>query len=206
MTPRPSRPGRARAGRPLLAAAALVAGAVGAGGTVALWNADDGTPLGLVTAGNLDVELLGEPNWRETSPDVADAGPIDDGFLARPGDTVTMSQQLTTELRGDNMLGALTVDWDEAPQLAAGTTATYSVRDASGRTVLHDVPLGDTATIEGLDTDDAGRTDVLTLEVAIEFTSAMDDRVGPDAAAQVTDLGTIVVDLDQVRTGEGFSS
>ncbi|HLT83411.1 MAG TPA: alternate-type signal peptide domain-containing protein [Phototrophicaceae bacterium] len=211
MTPRHTPPRRGRRRRspgPLVAAAALLAGAVGAGGTVALWSSDGSSPMGVVTAGDLDIDLVGSPVWRETSADVTGTPraiePAD--FLARPGDTVTLAQDFRTELQGDNMLGRITVDWEQPPALAVGVSATYSVRDSADALVVEDVALGDAGTLAPLDTDDDGRSDTFTLEVTIAFDREMDDRFAADAAAQVADLGTVVIDLDQVRAGEGFTS
>lgn len=189
----------------LVAAAGLLAGAVGAGGTAALWVSDGTSPLGQLVAGNLEVDLLGAATWQETSADVATAPRTIDPatFLARPGDTVTVEQRFTTELRGANMSGVLRVARDGGPQLPAGVFATYTVRDAADVAVVEDVPLGTPATLPALDTDDDGRSDTFVLEVAIDLTRATADRVGPTAATQVADIGALVLTLDQVRNGEG---
>jgi len=204
VTPRPTpRPARRRRGSlPIVAGAALLAGAVGAGGTVALWHAAAELPLGTVTTGNLDIDTVGGTVWHETSPDVPDAPRrIDPAtFLARPGDSLLMSQRLTTELEGDNMLGRLSVGWERVPALPDGVTATYSVLDAAGDPLVAGAPLG----AERMVTLDGAR--VLTVEVAIALGEGTSDRVGADAAPQLADLGTVVVDLEQVRTGEGFAS
>jgi len=208
VNPPPRRPRRRRSSAgPVVLAAAFLAGAVGAGGTAALWSSDGGTPLGAVVSGDLDVELLGPTRWHETSPDVPgtprEVDPAE--FLVRPGDTLTVRQQFTTELTGDNMLGRLTVAWAQPPALPAGAAATYAVRDGADDVVVSDVPLGTSATLPDLDTDDDGRTDTFTLEVTLGFADTA-DRFGPDAAPQVADLGAVVLRLEQARTGEGFSS
>ncbi|WP_152187677.1 hypothetical protein [Georgenia satyanarayanai] len=204
MTPRPTprRPRRRRGSLPIVAGVALLAGAVGAGGTVALWHTAAELPLGTVTAGNLDIETVGGAVWQETSPDVPGSPRrIDPAtFLARPGDSLLMSQRLTTALEGDNMLGRLSVGWEREPALPDGVTATYSVLDAAGDHLVIGAPLGE----ERLVTLDGGGA--LTLEVAVALGEGTSDRVGADAAPQLADLGTVVVDLDQVRTGEGFTS
>src|SRR5690606_41765637 len=208
---RPTPPRRARRRRsagPLVAAAALLAGAVGAGGTVALWTSGGSSPTGSITAGDLDIELVGDTAWRETSRDVPgtprDIDPEE--FLARPGDTVTLTQDFRTVLQGDNMLGHLTVDWERAPDLATGTAATWTVRDAAHTALVEDVPLGSSRTLPALDTDDDGRSDTFTLEVTVTFDREMPDRFAAGAPVQVADLGTIASVLDQVRGGEGGCS
>ena len=189
-------------------AVALLAGVVGAGGTVALWSTGEGASPAELTAGDLDIELLGTAEWLETSADVATAPrPIDPtDFLARPGDSVTLTQDFTTELQGDNLTGVLGVDWEETPSLPAGVSATYAVRDAGGAALATDVPVGTRAALDRLDADDDGRSDTFTIEVTIALAPDMDDRVGADAAPQVAELGDIVLTLDQTRSGEGFTS
>lgn len=205
MTTRPTaRRARRRRGQlPLVAGAALLAGAVGAGGTLALWHAATDLPLGTITAGNLAIDTVGDTVWLETSPDVPGAPrAIDpDTFLARPGDSLLMSQRLTTDLEGDNMRGRLTVGWERQPALPGGVTATYTVLDAAGDALVAGALLGEQRLVA---LDDDGRD--LTVEVAITLGEGTSDRVGADAAPQLTDLGSVVVDLEQVRTGEGFTS
>lgn len=200
-------PPRRRSAGPLLTlAAALAACAIGAGSTLALWSADGDMPLGTITSGTLGIELVGQTEWRETSPDVAAAPrPVDAAtFLARPGDTLTASQQFSTRLRGDNLLGVLTVDWEHPPELAVGVSATYSVRDQDGAALVDGIALGDSTTVEALDTDDTGRTDLFTLDVDVVVEGA--DRVGPGTAPPLADLGTIVVELDQLRNRDEATS
>lgn len=193
---------------PLVAAAALLAGAAGAGGTAALWRTDGSEPLPQLVAGDLAIDLVGPSAWLETSADVPTAPrPIDPAtFLARPGDAVTLRQQFTTGLSGDNLSGLLAVGWDDAPSLPAGASATYAVRDADDVAIVAGVPVGTAAPLERLDTDDDGRSDVFTLEVTIELAADMADRTGAGAAPQVADLGDVVLTLDQTRTGQGFTS
>ncbi|MBD8061598.1 alternate-type signal peptide domain-containing protein [Oceanitalea stevensii] len=201
--PTPRRARRRRGSLPLVAGAALLAGATGAGGTVALWHAAADMPLGTITAGNLHIDTVGGTVWHETSVDVPGTPRrVDpDTFLARPGDSLLMSQQLSTELEGDNLRGRLTVGWEREPALPDGVTATYAVLDEAGDPLVSGVPLGEERLVT---LDDDGR--VLTVEVALTLGRGTGDRVGADAAAQLTDLGTVVVDLEQVRTGEGFTS
>lgn len=201
-------PTRRRRAPVALVATALLAAAAGATGTAALWSSGEPTPLARLTAGDLDIELLRTAEWLETSADVASAPRLIDPteFLARPGDAVTVSQDFTTELQGDNLVGLLSASWATDPALPSGTTATYTVRDAEGAAVATDVPVGTQTVIERLDADDDGRSDVFTLEVTIEWSQEMADRVGVDAAPQVVDLGDIVLGLEQTRTGEGFTS
>jgi len=73
--------------------------------------------------------------------------------------------------------------------------------DAAGDALVAGAPLGEQRLVA---LDDDGRD--LTVEVAITLGEGTSDRVGADAAPQLTDLGSVVIDLEQVRTGEGFTS
>lgn len=202
MTPHHRRSRRRHGRLPIVAGVALLAGALGAGGTVALWHAAADLPLGTVTAGTLDIDTVGPAVWQETSPDVAGTPRrIDpETFLARPGDTLLMTQRLATALEGDNLRARLSVGWERKSVIPAGVTATYTVRDAAGDPLVAGIPVGEERKVDL----DEGRA--LTVEVALSLGDGTTDRVGADAPVQLTDLGALVVDLEQVRTGEGVPS
>lgn len=190
--------------------AALVV-AVGAGAaTYALWTADGVAPAGVITAGDLDIALAPDSfAWRETSSDVA-VGARQSGttpetfadFVAMSGDSFIVSQGFTTTLGGDNMLGLLRVGWGSPPHLPDGVSATYRVLDGDDDEVAT-APLGHPVEVRDLPAGD----DRWTVEVSLDLAHGRPDRYttfsGTDPA-EITDLGTIVVDLDQVRTGTGF--
>src|SRR5690606_3743224 len=108
--------------------------------------------------------------------------------------------------QGDNMLGHLTVDWERAPDLATGTAATWTVRDAAHTALVEDVPLGSSRTLPALDTDDDGRSDTFTPEITATFDRYMPDRFAADAPGEVAARGTIAADLGQVRSGGGLAA
>ncbi|PFG40444.1 alternate signal-mediated exported protein [Georgenia soli] len=183
--------------------------AVGAGAaTYALWTADGDAPAGVITAGDLDIALRPDSfTWQETSPDVAaqQSGTTRDSFaefVAMSGDTFTVSQGFTTTLEGDNMLGVLSVSWGTQPQLPAGVSASYRVLDAADAEVAS-ARLGQRVEVRDLPVGEES----WTVEVDLTFAEDKPDRYttfsGTDPV-EITDLGTIVVDLDQVRTGTGF--
>lgn len=200
---------------PALAGVALLAGLATGGGTFALWTAGSAVPNVVVSSGNLDIETAGT-TWTETSADV-EAAPhtIDpNDFLVREGDTVEVRYEFTTHLQGDNMLGELSVDWDEgAPSLPTNVTGTYAVyrvqggADAALTDVTNPPTLGDTVTLDGnsqqIDAGDAGRTDTFAVVVELDFTG-MPDRFDAGSTVQTADLGQLQVTLEQTRTGVGF--
>ncbi|WP_043500078.1 hypothetical protein [Georgenia sp. SUBG003] len=188
--------------------AALVV-AVGAGAaTYSLWTADGEAPAGAIVSGDLDIALAPDSfAWQETSADVVDQQSATTResfarFVAMSGDSFTVSQRFTTTLEGENMLGLLSVGWGSQPRLPDGVTATYRVLDSDDDEVAS-AALGQPVEVADLP---VGR-DSWTVEVSLDLDDAKPDRYttfsGTDPA-ELTDLGTIVVDLDQVRTGTGF--
>src|SRR5690606_2981168 len=105
-------PGEARGGARDMTRRSTILGAlfllvVGASAlaTYALWGQQVTVPVGVISKGNLDIELVGTASWTETSPDVAPAhavGMLPDGetadHLATSGDSFTLTQDFTTEL------------------------------------------------------------------------------------------------------------
>lgn len=190
--------------------------------TYALWGQQVTLPVGVISRGNLDIELVGTASWTETSPDVAPAHAValqPDGetaaHLATPGDSFTLTQDFTTELEGDNLAARVTVDWDTAPALApAGqVTASYTLTTPGGTTTAA-APLGSALTLPGTP-DNLTPAELAAwppgspwrLTVTLSFAGA-DVLVSPAdvATAPVTELGTIALHLDQVRDGDGFDS
>ena len=188
--------------------AALVV-AIGAGAaTYALWTGDGDASAGVITAGNLDIALTPDSfAWRETSPDVdaRQSGTARESFarfVAMSGDSFTVSQGFTTTLEGDNMLGLLSVGWASPPRLPGGVSATYRVLDADDDEVAS-ARLGQPVEVRDLPVG----SDSWTVEVDLTFAGDKPDRYttfsGTDPV-EITGLGAIVLDLDQVRTGTGF--
>lgn len=170
--------------------------------TYSLWSDPATTPGGTITAGNLQLAPNGKTIWTETSPDVpktTNAGktiePAD--FLATPGDTFNIKQSFTSTLAGENMLGKIAVRWDQAAALPPGVSATYILKTADASTTA--VPLGTAVSIP----DRPVGTDTVSVEVNLVFDGKKADRF--TNPTELATLGTIVVDLDQVRTGKGFN-
>jgi alternate signal-mediated exported protein len=88
-----------------LAGAAGVALLTGSFGTYAVWTDDAVLGESAVTAGELSVTAVGDPQWTDLA----------EGDLLVPGDTVTVTQDFTVVATGENMQGKL----DFAPGDAA---------------------------------------------------------------------------------------
>lgn len=180
---------------PLLATAALAAGAALGGGTLALWNSTASGSAATVVAGNLDISSA-DVTWAETSEDVD--SPQAGTFLVRQGDTATAVFPFQAVLDGDNLAANIGVDWRVAPSLPAGVTGDYVVLDADENEVASGV-LG--ASNAALARVTAGGD--YELQVTLDF-AGLDDRFGADSTVQTADLGEFDVTLTQIRSGEGF--
>ena len=193
---------------PLLAGTAILAISLGGAATYALWGAAGEHPFAAITAGDLAIELVDEAVWRETSGDVAGTPREIDPrtFRARPGDSFEIRQEFITTVEGENMLARVTVsEASTGPTLPPGVRADYVVLDDDGEPVGDPVALGNELIVDRVEADDVRRTDTFTLVVGLEL---LDGEVafGPNGAASVVDLGTIAIDLQQVREGTGFIS
>lgn len=191
----------------LLASGGLLTGLVLSGGSFALWSDSDDVDGGQIVAGNLDITLDGETIWNETSTDVDNPQqPLDPAdFLVRPGDTFEISQDFSTDLQGDNMLAGLKVSWGDPAELPDGVQASYVVVNPRGDD-SGPADLGTAVELDAVPSDNAGHSDGYTLVIDLEFTENVADRFSADADAVLANLGQIVLDLEQTRTGEGFNS
>lgn len=182
----------------------ILALGVAAGSTsYALWNADDSMASAKIVSGNLSLSPAGKTVWTETSPEKTTyrgTEIIPSEFLATPGDTFSITQSFTSTLEGENMLGKIGVNWSKPKQQAAlpeGVTATYTLKNASGFSTLS-TELGEPTTVDNLPVG----SNTWTVTVNLVLADSKADRFKD--LAELAKLGTIVVDLDQVRTGTGF--
>src|SRR5690625_1836395 len=113
----PARP-RGRWRLPALAASGLLTGLLLAGGTLTLWTADTAGAVGTVVSGDLRIDLSGPPRWDETSTYVEapqqDLDPA--AFLARPGDTVELTQASDVAPPGANVPAGTSGRWATHPR------------------------------------------------------------------------------------------
>jgi len=193
------------------AVAAVLTATVMSSATYALWSTDAEASIGVLRSGDLDLELLGDLRWAETSPGLGDhavasgtGGTAD--HVAVPGDSFTVTQRFRTTLEGDNLRARLTVSWVPTGPVPAGVQGTYVVTPPSG------VPSAPTALGTPL-TLPSGAGASLPLGagewtlVATLAWNGVDRVVAPSTltgqpAASVG--GTIQVDLRQVR-GDGLA-
>ena len=193
------------------ASAVLVAG-VAAGITYALWSNGASVASGVIRSGTLDLVLLGSPTWAETAP-VSDQGAVGGDLtvahLTTPGDALTLTQQFRTDLVGDNLAARLKVSWSNGapPSLLGGrVTATYHVMMPSGATTT-ETPLGTALVVPSgsANLTPANASGTWTLVVTLSCSGS--DVVVPASGvstAPTFSTGDVVIELDQVRDGDGF--
>lgn len=185
-----------------LAGGVIALGIASGATTYSLWSDPAAIAGGTITSGNLKLDPSGTTTWTETSPDVprtTHAGTAIDPatFLATPGDTFRITQAFTSVLEGENMLGKIAVGWDQPQALPAGVSATYVLKAPGTSTAPR--PLGTAVSVADLP---AG-TATWTVQIDLAFAASKTDRF--TNPAELAKLGNIVVDLDEVRTGEGFT-
>lgn len=191
-----------------VALSAVLTASLAAGMTYAMWSSDAEASIGVLRSGNLDLELIDGVQWAETSPDAGNHWTPPRGgaasHLAVPGDTFTVTQRFRTTLEGDNLRARLTVTWIPTGPLPSGVGGTYVVK-SSGRTVGSGA-LGSTLVLPSTALPDG--TAEWELVATITWSGA--DRVVPASAlpAQPTTSvsGDLQLDLEQVRTGDGFTT
>ncbi|QXQ10596.1 hypothetical protein [Paeniglutamicibacter sp. Y32M11] len=180
----------------------LTLGIASAATTYSLWSEPATSNVGSIVSGNLDLAKQGATLWTETSPDdtTYTGQQIDPAtFLAVPGDSFKITQAFSTVLEGENMLGKIGVRWTTPQALPSGVTATYKLI-GPGNIATVAKPLGSVVAVSDLPVGAA----TWTVEVSLSFAASKADRFNDPA--DLSNLGTIVVDLDQIRTGTGFTS
>ncbi|MCL2422470.1 MAG: alternate-type signal peptide domain-containing protein [Micrococcales bacterium] len=207
----------------------LVAGVAAAvligGSTFALWSVSQSLDGGTITAGDLDLTLASTgPDYYDVSDDRADAEALTigdiDGLVGHaidastwrmvPGDTVAVVYEVEVTLEGDNMIGALSVDVEDAALLIPEMDYAVEVYLADGTQldVATDgvVYLAAPETGQGGDPDAEATTPVhamatnsetLTVVVFGTFDPDTSDR---DSVTVTETLAGVSISLKQVRT------
>lgn len=199
----------------LVVAGVLLLASAAGGLTYAFWSQPASASVAAIRSGSLDVELVGPATWADTSPGTAphDVPLGADGrtaaHLATPGDAYTVTQRFRTTLDGANLRARVAVDWQSPPSLPAGVTASYRVTSSAGAGT-GTTALGTSVELPGGGASLASGSATWTVTVTLRWTSATDLVVPADALAsgpaQHADLGTLLIELHQVRDGDGFES
>lgn len=214
--------------RRLCGALAAIAGAslLTAGATHALWTDADATDPGVLTAGTLDVTVLGAPMWTDISPDRASSAVPDvSGYRMVPGDVLQGQFDVEVSLGGNNLTADLEIAVADAagPLLTAphGVDITFTVVKQPDQSRLHmpsgpiystatDVGVPGTATIglrarDNVASQDSSRAEFSSAhdidpDLSVLVTARFDpDTPGRVRAQQQLDLGDLAISLRQVR-------
>ncbi|HLS25635.1 MAG TPA: alternate-type signal peptide domain-containing protein [Beutenbergiaceae bacterium] len=193
----------------------LLAGAAGAalllgGGTFALWSDSEQVDGGSITAGNLDVALVGDVAWADVSADRDDSphGIDLSEFRIVPGDTIQGEFGFEAALEGDNMVAELTLDGGAAAgdlldrldvKVTVDGDGVQETTDWDGAPIQVQFGSEDNTNLDGLLTLPAttSGTAAFTVTVTVDFDEDTPDQVLTQATAA---LGDLTVGLDQVRT------
>lgn len=193
--------------------AGIAGGALLLGGTTfALWSDSITVPSGVITSGNLDVELL-ETSWQDISADRTD-GPhaIDlSTFKIVPGDEIQGTFAVDLGLSGENLVAKLSLSGSNALSgaLASGLIdLSYTVLDDQGAVVVSGGSTGVDLNLASRDNSQPGTmltipattdgTAEFTVNVAVTFNETVSDR---DLTQVSADLAESAIELVQVRTG-----
>lgn len=187
------------------AAAALVGATVGVGATQASWTDAAAASTGTITAGDLDISLAGAETVTVLNSGSTPMTIDPDTYKVSRGDVVTFTQPMTTTLEGDNMSGTLSTKWSKASSLPKGVTGTYVLMNDDGTELSAPAEIGTPVQAKNIPND---KQRPAKLVVHLDF-SGVGDEWSKDTSLSdtpsVADIGTIEVDLDQVRTGTGFN-
>ncbi|MEV7974141.1 hypothetical protein [Cellulomonas sp. NPDC089187] len=199
-------------------AATLIIAALLLGGTLALWASDAGFRGGQVTAGDLVLDS-GTTTWRQVTPGVDSprtgvvSSTAPDDMFTMPGDVIEFVQPVSTTLYGDNIVGGMSVRFADPDNLAADVEAGrvevgFVVLDAEGTQVAPrtgEAPLGSTVVVPGLTGSSPGTTEDWTVVIRVDVLGDYAWAQGePVTAAGLWNTGEVLVELQQVREGDGF--
>lgn len=209
------------------AGAALTIGALaaslGGGAVYAAWSDSEQAGGGTITAGNLDVALVGDETgaWQDVSADRSDSPhEIDlDTFKIVPGDTIQGTYAVDAALQGDNLVAKLGMKNAQTGTPVGnligdtnGVKITYSLVKADGSPVAGatDIAVGTDTNVTFAAADNSNKGDLPTLPAELDETAdynvvvkATFDANTPDQTRVKTQaaLSDMTVSLDQVRSG-----
>lgn len=193
----------------------IIAGAAGAalllaGSTFALWSDSGKAPGGVITSGNLDVDVV-STQWKDVSADRADSPHDIDlaKFKIVPGDTIQGEYAVDAGLEGDNLVANLALKNGGAltGALKSGLVdVEYTVLDADRNEVATGSSTGVDVTLASSDNSAPGTlaklpsatdgTSDFTVVVSVTFDQSTSDR---DLVQAQAELAGSSIQLKQVR-------
>ncbi len=172
-----------------LAAVVAVLLLLGGAGSYALWSDSDSADAGQITAGTLDISLVGTGQWEDVSPGAINSGPIADinTFRIVPGDVLRYNANFRIGASGENLRATVTgtqsdavISPDLAPYVDIDTTATING-----------------AALPANEITEANDGDTVDVAITVTFDSATPDQDGQNGTIN---LQNFQVTLQQVRT------
>lgn len=173
---------------------AIIAGSLGGVGYSA-W-VDDATTEGMViNSGTLDISLNGDAEWTK------DGSVIDSStYKSLAPSTYEFTQGFTTSLDGDNLEADMVITWVEDASFADDASATWSLYDSSGNSLIDNAVVGETTTVSVTESMMGENDYNFVFYVDHEGDSFEDPRAhNNEAMSLLVDLGKINIDLKQVR-------
>ncbi|MBF0671101.1 MAG: alternate-type signal peptide domain-containing protein [Salinibacterium sp.] len=174
-----------------IAGAAGIALLLGGAGTLALWNDSETITGGTITAGELELTVVGSGVWTDQNDDVIDL----DDYRIVPGDELTYTASFDVSAVGDNL--SATVD------IAEGSIAAATPNDAEDEALASFLTDSATIAIDGGAAVAAGSPiavsdgETVTVAVTISFSNGI---AGTENGAMngAVNLGDFAVELTQV--------
>jgi alternate signal-mediated exported protein len=173
-----------------------------------LWSSEAESANGIITAGDLDLEL-GPFSWAQTTDSVQTAerqtGASPDSladFVAAAGDQIEIQQEITTFLSGDNLEAELSLWWNGATP--SGWSGAFQLRTAAGE-LVGQAEIGQSLALPAwavaTTADDSSETGwTVQVELVIDPPVYI-DPTNPTAVptADPTAWGGLILSLNQVR-------
>lgn len=179
-----------------LAGATGVALLLGGFGSFALWSDQTPLPNASVNSGELSFAAVNAV-WTDASPDATDTSwdPATDKMV--PGDTVTLTQDVTVRAQGKNLEGLLALDISAIEsQIPVSAADDFTVTMTTGGVAGFNPTSNDN---EFRFASSAVSGGAVTFPVTVTF--ALDAAAGDDTQNFAVDLSTTDIDLTQVRPG-----
>lgn len=127
-----------------------------------------------------------------------------------PGDELTVTAQVRTHLRGENLAAAMRAGFANTATEAVGLDFTVSVLDDTGTVVAGPAALDEFIEVPGLVGDNVGIMASWYVAVGVSVTGNVHwvHELTAGAAGTRTNWtgGDLVLELEQVRTGQGFAT
>jgi len=198
----------------VLAALMAVLIGLGTGTAVALYSVHAVTSAGTITSGDLWISV-GDMTWEQVTPGVPPApgatsstsGVLNQtpaGFVSMPGDVIEIRVPVTTYLKGDNLIGDMTIDCSSSASSGSPISASFHIENAAGNQVVPtsgDQDINTPVTVHGLLGGDAGTTTNWTVVITVQVLGAY-QWVTPDSPNPGTSwtVGAVDATLKQVRS------